>query len=199
MSVDETAWVVPPPANQPTPASRPAEVIQSPSPASLDVIMGLWVTKADESSRKVDGISYSLAPTRPATPNDMSPGTVDERYRDDLSKRLRPRWKEEPLPSTKFLVCSLIFFRSITLIWVQNFALLLFFTRFNPIFPILYALTFRPNKHNSLLLLSICSIGCLFMGSNGASAQGSRIFKRLNKIILASVFRTHPSWLTKNS
>jgi Fungal specific transcription factor domain len=74
-----------------------------------------------------------------------------------------------------------------TLISIQNFALSLFFTRFNPIFPILHAPTFQPNKHNSLLLLSICSIGCLFMGSNGASAQGSRIFERLNKVILASV------------
>jgi hypothetical protein len=108
MSVDETAWIVPPPSNQPASASRPEEVIQSPSPASMDVIMGLWVTRADDANRKADGISYSLAPTRPATPNNMSPGTVDERYRDDLSNRLRPRWKEEPLPSTEFLVCYLI-------------------------------------------------------------------------------------------
>ena len=50
--------------------------------------------------------SYSVVPTRPMTYTTDSPtgNTVDERYREDLSLKLRPRWKEDPLPSTEFLV-----------------------------------------------------------------------------------------------
>ncbi|KAH6700582.1 fungal-specific transcription factor domain-containing protein [Leptodontidium sp. MPI-SDFR-AT-0119] len=140
---------------------------------SMNDIQGLWVTKADYYSWKdANNASYSVAPTRPITPSTVSPSgnTVDERYRSELSQRLCPRWKEDPLPPTEFL----------------NLALQLFFTKFNPIFPILHGPTFRPSNENSLLLLSICSIGSLFMGSSAATVQGSKIFERLNKVILAS-------------
>lgn len=63
----------------------------------------------------------------------------------------------------------------------------MYFTRFNPTFPIVHAPTFRPSAKRSLLLLSICSVGSLFLGSSYAVAQGVRIFERLNKAILASV------------
>lgn len=69
----------------------------------------------------------------------------------------------------------------------QNLCIQLFFTRFNPVFPIVHAPTFRPSAKSSLLLLSICSIGSLFVGSNYAVTQGSIIFERLNKAILSSV------------
>lgn len=45
----------------------------------------------------------------------------------------------------------------------------------------------RPSATSSLLLLSICSIRSLFLGSNYAVTQGAIIFERLNKAILASV------------
>lgn len=63
----------------------------------------------------------------------------------------------------------------------------MYFAKFNTIFPIIHSQTFRPTPKNSLLLLSICSIGSLLIGSRGAAAQGRRIFERLNKAILASV------------
>lgn len=63
----------------------------------------------------------------------------------------------------------------------------MYFTRFNPIFPIVHAPTFRPSTRRSLLLLSICSIGSLFLASPSATAQGTKLFERLNKTILASV------------
>jgi hypothetical protein len=63
----------------------------------------------------------------------------------------------------------------------------MYFTKFGPIFPVIHSQTFRPTPKNSLLLLSICSIGSLLIGSKGTGAQGAKIFERLNKAILASV------------
>jgi hypothetical protein len=62
-----------------------------------------------------------------------------------------------------------------------------YFTKFNTIFPVIHGQTFRPTPKNSLLLLSICSIGSLLVGIKGAATQGVRIFERLNKAILAMV------------
>ncbi|KAH8817296.1 fungal-specific transcription factor domain-containing protein [Xylogone sp. PMI_703] len=95
---------------------------------------------------------------------------VDEQYRESLSKQLQQRVLHEALPSTDFL----------------NLCIQMYFTRFNPIFPIVHAPTFRPSERRSLLLLSICSVGSLFLGSPYATAQGKRIFESLNKAILAS-------------
>lgn len=91
---------------------EPTTEIQNPSAPSIAVIQDLWVTKTDKNSRKGAGISYSVAATRPTTPaRDFQPHkTVDDRYREDLSQRLRPRWKEDPLPSTEFLVCVVYLF-----------------------------------------------------------------------------------------
>ncbi|KAJ9144672.1 Early growth response protein [Pleurostoma richardsiae] len=98
------------------------------------------------------------------------PTKVDERYREHLSQRLQQRVPYEPLPSTAVL----------------NICIQMYFTRFNPIFPIVHAPTFRPSAKSSLLLLSICSLGSLFIGSSHAAIQGQKIFERLNKAILAS-------------
>ncbi|CAG8947106.1 unnamed protein product [Penicillium salamii] len=75
-----------------------------------------------------------------------------------------------PLPSTDFL----------------NLCIHMYFTKFHPSFPIVHAPTFRPSSKSSLLLLSICSIGSLFVGSSHAASQGLKIFETLNKAILAS-------------
>jgi hypothetical protein len=66
----------------------------------------------------------------------------------------------------------------------------MYFSRFNPIFPILHGPTFRPSAENGLLLISICSVGSLFVGSAEAAHQGYILFERLNKAVLASV-RSH--------
>ncbi|KAH0592482.1 hypothetical protein MHUMG1_09753 [Metarhizium humberi] len=95
---------------------------------------------------------------------------VDERYREGLSHRLQPRMSNAALPSADFL----------------NLCIKLYLTRFNPVFPIIHAPTFRPSSESALLLLSICSVGALFIGSTGAAAQGRKIFQILNKAILAS-------------
>ncbi|QGA18746.1 hypothetical protein EYB26_006431 [Talaromyces marneffei] len=107
-----------------------------------------------------------------ATPDGSNESTsVDERYREDLSRELQQRRiTYEPLPSTDFL----------------NLCIQMYFTRFHPIFPIVHAPTFRPSAKRSLLLISICSVGSLFVGSPYAMVQGNRLFERLNKAILAS-------------
>jgi hypothetical protein len=109
MFVDESAWRVASPEGQGGMAATRRLGPHSPSATSMEVIQGLWITKADDNSRKNDGLSSSVAPTRPISPTTMSSANeVDDRYREDLSMRLRPRWKEDPLPSTKFLVYILV-------------------------------------------------------------------------------------------
>ncbi|KAL7940893.1 fungal-specific transcription factor domain-containing protein [Trichoderma barbatum] len=95
---------------------------------------------------------------------------VDEAYRAGLSSRLRPCLHDDVLPSAEFL----------------NICIKLYFAKFQPIFPIVHAPSFRPSSENALLLLSICSLGALFVGSTGAAARGRGIFMKLNKAILAS-------------
>jgi hypothetical protein len=63
----------------------------------------------------------------------------------------------------------------------------MYFARFSPLFPILHSPTFRPTAENALLLLSIASVGCLFLGSPAAVSRGKKIWARVNKAILASV------------
>ncbi|GKZ31914.1 hypothetical protein AbraIFM66950_000874 [Aspergillus brasiliensis] len=109
--------------------------------------------------------------THHALPDRASRATVvDERYRQNLSERLQYRVPSDPLPSTDFL----------------NMCIQMYFARFNPIFPVVHAPTFRPSTENALLLLSICSVGSLFLGSRNGISCGTRIFETLNKAILAS-------------
>ncbi|KAJ6132395.1 hypothetical protein N7471_007610 [Penicillium samsonianum] len=95
---------------------------------------------------------------------------ANESYRAGLSQKLRRPMEDEALPSSEQL----------------NLFAKLYFHRFHPLLPVIHAPSFRPTAENSLLFLSICSIGSLFVGSSRAVAQGSRIFERLNKAILAS-------------
>ncbi|KAJ5360347.1 hypothetical protein N7517_009538 [Penicillium concentricum] len=95
---------------------------------------------------------------------------TNESYRAGLSQKLRRPMEDEALPSSEQL----------------NLFAKLYFHRFHPLLPVIHAPSFRPTAENSLLFLSICSIGSLFVGSSRAVAQGSRIFERLNKAILAS-------------
>ncbi|KAK6816016.1 hypothetical protein RU639_008988 [Aspergillus parasiticus] len=95
---------------------------------------------------------------------------LDDEYREGLSCCLQQRVLDEALPSTQFL----------------NQCVQMYFTRFSPVFPVVHPSTFRPSPKHSLLLLSICSVGSLFIGSDYAIAQGSRIYERLHKAVLSS-------------
>ncbi|KAK3051370.1 hypothetical protein LTR09_007393 [Extremus antarcticus] len=96
---------------------------------------------------------------------------VNENHREDLFQALQPpRAVWRTLPSVQFL----------------NLALELYFERFHPIFPIIHKATFRPKRSNAFILLSMSTIGSLFLGSEEAVAIGTDLFRRLNKVILAS-------------
>ncbi|KAI1812823.1 fungal-specific transcription factor domain-containing protein [Poronia punctata] len=95
---------------------------------------------------------------------------IDEAYREGLKHKLRPCPSNPALPSSDFL----------------NLCIKLYFVRFNPVFPVVHAPSFRPSSENALLLLSVCSVGALFMGSPAAAAQGRKIFQTLNKANLSS-------------
>ncbi|PYI01489.1 hypothetical protein BO78DRAFT_423462 [Aspergillus sclerotiicarbonarius CBS 121057] len=108
--------------------------------------------------------------TGQVTPDRLGSRYVDERYRQRLAEHLQYRVPTDPLPSTDFL----------------NMCIQMYFARFNPIFPVVHAPTFRPSTQNSLLLLSICSIGSLFLGSRQGASHGTKMFETLNKATLAS-------------
>lgn len=137
------------------------------SPQILNDVGRLWYTRMGKNSDQ----AYSALPTGMNSPTHMPDQVqIDEPYRLGLSRKLKQRIYDDSLPSTSFL----------------NLCTKMYFTRFNPVFPIIHAPTFRPMPENSLLLFSICSIGSLFIGSASAVAQGTKIFETLNKSILAS-------------
>ena len=95
---------------------------------------------------------------------------IDETYRDKLAATLRPPIRDDLLPSIEFL----------------NLCIHLFFTRFNVALPLIHSPTFRSQHSNALLVLSICSAGCLSMASESAARMGSMLFERVNKTILVA-------------
>lgn len=63
----------------------------------------------------------------------------------------------------------------------------LYFRDFHPTFPILHKPTFSRHQTPPLLLLSMCSIGCIFMGTQAAREKGLWIYERLHHVIVFSV------------
>ncbi len=106
----------------------------------------------------------------PATKTVGSLDDIDETYRAKLAVTLRPPIRDDPLPSIEFL----------------NLCIHLFFTRFNVALPLVHSPTFRPQHSNALLVLSICSAGCLSMASETSARIGAMLFERVNKAILVA-------------
>lgn len=102
---------------------------------------------------------------------------------------LREHWGRDLIPSIDVLVRIPLTLRCRNQLTVQNIAIQLFFTGFNPIFPIFHAPTFHPDPadHSDLLLLSICSIGTLFMGSDDTTLQAAKMFETVHKAIQGNV------------
>ncbi|KAL4944297.1 hypothetical protein BDV06DRAFT_233612 [Aspergillus oleicola] len=95
---------------------------------------------------------------------------ADEDYRAGLSQKLRPWMHDEALPSSERL----------------NLFANLYFSRFHSLLPVVHFTSFKSTAEISLLFLSIYSVSSLLVGSSSAVAQGTRLFERLNKAILAS-------------
>jgi len=134
---------------------------------TLEAICRSWTSYVDP-SLKSHAAHGTVTPVNECEFNERA--DVDEVYRTSLTRRLQPRPYDNSLPSTDFL----------------NLCVQLYFAKFHAIFPIIHAPTFRPSMANSLLLISVCSIGSLFIGSTSATAQGVKIFETLNKCILNS-------------
>jgi hypothetical protein len=134
-----------------------------------DVMKRSWFTRVRDMDSDDEYGKYTSGRNTPAITTERY--DVDDTFREHVSLKLKARPNNHPLPPANFLSLS-----------VQ-----VYFSKFNALFPILHSHTFRPNPKNSLLLLSVCSIGSLLIGSKGAAAQGARIFETLNKAILASV------------
>jgi hypothetical protein len=91
----------------------------------------------------------------------------------------RKHWAKEEqtaIPSIKFL----------------DSCLHLYFRDFHPTFPILHKATFSRHQSSPLLLLSMCSIGCIFMGTQAARERGLWIYERLHHVIVFSVGSLYP-------
>jgi hypothetical protein len=159
--------------------------------ASLDTflndVMIDWVQGTNNSQYYYEptGLVPPTAQTsRARTPNtDLEGGPlqtqfiVDQQYSNDISRQLKPVQPQfDTIYSAEYL----------------NLCLQMYFAHFHPVFPVIHAPTFRPRTYNKLLLISICSIGSLFIGSPEATAQGHQLYVRLNKAILAS-WETHLS------
>jgi hypothetical protein len=133
--------------------------------AGEDMVRRKWFTHMSPSMQKQPSQEF------PATgPSWQDQTNANESYRVGLSQKLRPRMEDEALPTSEQL----------------NLFAKLYFHRFHPLLPVIHAPSFRPTAENSLLFLSLCSVGSLFVGSSRAVSQGARIFERLNKAILAS-------------
>ena len=133
-----------------------------------------WFTTFS-SSPKDDLLSRPATPVIQATrsasntyPSSTS-SIVNEEYRNSLDRRLQTKdVSSTTLPSAQFLDnCYKIFFK-----------------KFYPIFPVLHKPSFVASPGNKYVILSMCSLGAVLMGSEGALKQGQIIYSRLNKIIL---------------
>ncbi|KIX96895.1 uncharacterized protein Z520_07615 [Fonsecaea multimorphosa CBS 102226] len=135
-------------------------------PAVLD-LRRIWYVQVSGMANESDPDSGSV------TPGEISPTSldnIDETYRMKMANKLRPVLRDEPLPSIDFM----------------NLCIHLFFTRFNVALPLIHSPTFRPTHSNALLVLSICSAGCLSLGSDMSAKTGSMLFERVNKAILVA-------------
>lgn len=56
----------------------------------------------------------------------------------------------------------------------------LYFRDFHPSFPVIHRPTFERDRASPLLLLSMCSIGCMFVGTQTATESGLWIYHRLH-------------------
>lgn len=167
-------------------------------PVVLD-LRNIWFTKIqrrDESHYNPTLLAESTTRSQPAS-SPREPEMVDEECRRDLSRSLiHPFPQEDLLPSSGFLVERLHPSLKYDINSSKNLCVRQYLKCFNPIFPIIHTGTFQRTSENGLLLISMASVGCLFLSSQAALQRGRRIFESLNKVILTSVSVTPASLAT---
>lgn len=163
------------------------------SPKIIDM-RDIWFTRIQREDH------LAIIPALPPRRNSMSmsvtspsePEIVDEDCRRELSRALtNPLPLEDFLPSSGFLVLKTLpkNFKHYANLY-KNLSVRRYLKCFHPIFPIIHTASFQPTIQNGLLLISMASVGCLFIGSQDAVKRGRRIFEGLNKVILISVGET---------
>ncbi|KAF2166168.1 hypothetical protein M409DRAFT_23359 [Zasmidium cellare ATCC 36951] len=141
-------------------AERPYENSQQEALRPPSTMAQSWFTSMSTSK-------YPLQPWATPTTSDAA---GDEISRDALADSLQQRVPDTTLPPTQFL----------------NRCLHMFTTRLWPLIPIVHLPTFEPARTNPLLLLSVCSLGALAIGSEEALYHGERLFDGVQKAILVS-------------
>ena len=144
--------------------SRPPRSQLTESRPKISDLRKIWYIQVPD-----DGLEAGSGTTTPRKAA-ASLEDIDENYRAKLASTLRPALRDEPLPSIEFL----------------NLCIHLFFTKFNIALPLIHGPSFRASHGNALLVLSICSAGCLSLGSEMAARTGSMLFERVNKAILVA-------------
>lgn len=122
-------------------------------------LQGTWYTHLEEENQVQSGYATPV-------PRHQE---IDDNYRQSLHRRLQIPSVDQSLPSAEYM----------------NLCVRSYFRKFHPIFPVVHAATFRPLKTNSVLLLSICSVGSLLTGHPHAYQRGVQLFERLHKANLA--------------
>jgi hypothetical protein len=138
----------------------------APTKCAKDFVSKQWFTRLQPQRSRFQSRAASEEPS--------DHPSVNEKYRDKLSRTLIARSLDAAIPPVEYL----------------SLYLRLYSQQFHPLFPVVHLPKFRPDSQHSLLFLSMCSIGSLFVRSPSAALQGRGIFERLNKVILAS-WETH--------
>ena len=138
--LEQTAWPAPQAIEKLGSPNVSVEDPRSLTASDMEEIQNLWITKTVNNFWKNDGnASYSVGPSRPVTPTIDHPSvtTVDDSYRNALTRRLRTRWKELALPSTEFLV------------WCYRFCRLSVLTKYTELCPTTLFHEVQPNFSDS--------------------------------------------------
>ncbi len=86
------------PSGRPAPRNSSREVNDRPS---IQDLRKLWYTQMVDAEEDSHPVSGTVTPGRGNIPDRED---IDEPYRVSLASKLRPRWRDEPLPSSDFLV-----------------------------------------------------------------------------------------------
>ncbi|KAL5585620.1 hypothetical protein FOVSG1_015009 [Fusarium oxysporum f. sp. vasinfectum] len=104
----------------------------------------------------------------------QSASIVQHKWHTQLSSSLPVHMPSAPLsdpeqpPVSNTVLPSADFF---------NLCIKLYFAQLSPVFPLIRAPSFRPSSESALLLLSICSVGALFVGSPSAMSKAGEYFR----------------------
>lgn len=69
-------------------------------------------------------------------------------------------------------------------------AIKLYFRQFHRLLPILHQATFDKMQASPFLLLSMCSVGCMYMGRQVEEERGRTLYEKLHSVLTSKVGHT---------